>query len=609
MKENHTTHKHHFKVPNIRFRERMLLIYLIGGIIPFILVSYFTNWSVRNQVAGQNKEAQSEEISLICSNISESIVVAEKVSKHICDDEKLKRILYNVVQKRYKDKEELDKDCTALSFIDQYEEYFQEEISSINICVRNAYISNKYILYLDSSDSLNYDWYYPTYYNEGKPYWSYGINQSNQKVMQMTRAIRNEKGETLGMLKIELQMDKIKKTLSDRSENTLLLYNNDEVIIDNDIRNKELNFLYKNLIKYKGVSGTKEISHGVQDYYLSFERVIPADSHEYFTVVTLQSYQNIMADTLKMTFINAIVVLLGILASVLLIFCFSTIYQRRIQTLRTQMHLVANGEYDKIEPMTGSDEISQIYQELELMIHDIQTLTLRVAEEKVQKEMLHTKQREVEYQILASQINPHFLYNTLETIRMKAKMNHQDEIEELVKKLAKIMRRNIQVRDQMVTLDSEIELIENYLVIQGYRFGDRIQSEVIVDENVDRNCMVIPLIMQPFVENAYIHGLESKEKGGLLLIHVMQTGGDIQIEIKDNGIGMDFYRLGKIRQGLREGKSVLKGHIGITNVNQRLRILYGDSYGVTIHSQLYKGTTVMIRFPGKLPAEIKDMLS
>ena len=609
MKENHTTHKHHFKVPNIRFRERMLLIYLIGGIIPFILVSYFTNWSVRNQVAGQNKEAQSEEISLICSNISESIVVAEKVSKHICDDEKLKRILYNVVQKRYKDKEELDKDCTALSFIDQYEEYFQEEISSINICIRNAYISNKYILYLDSGDSINYDWYYPTYYNEGKPYWSYGINQSNQKVMQMTRAIRNEKGETLGMLKIELQMDKIKKTLSDRSENTLLIYNNDEVIIDNALNNKKLNFLYENLMRCKGVSGSKEISQGVQDYYLSFERIIPVDSHEYFTVVTLQNYQNIMADTLKMSFINAIVVFFGVFISVLLIFCFSTIYQRRIQTLRTQMHLVANGEYDKIEPMTGSDEISQIYQELELMIHDIQTLTLRVAEEKVQKEMLHTKQREVEYQILASQINPHFLYNTLETIRMKAKMNHQDEIEELVKKLAKIMRRNIQVRDQMVTLDSEIELIENYLVIQGYRFGDRIQSEVIVDENVDRNCMVIPLIMQPFVENAYIHGLESKEKGGLLLIHVMQTGEDIQIEIKDNGIGMDFYRLGKIRQGLKEGKTALKGHIGITNVNQRLRILYGDSYGVTIHSQLQKGTTVMIQFPGKIPAEMEYMLS
>lgn len=609
MKKKHTKHKHQYKMPNIRFRERMLLIYLIGGIIPFILVSYFTNWSVKNQVERQNKEAQSEEISLICSNISESIVVAEKVSKHICDDEKLKRILYNVVQKQYKDKEELDKDCTALSFIDQYEEYFQEEISSINICIRNAYISNKYILYLDSSDSINYDWYYPTYYNEGKPYWSYGINQSNQKVMQMTRSIRNEKGETLGMLKIELQMDKIKKTLSDRSENTLLIYNNDEVIIDNDLNNKELNFLYENLMKCKGVSGSKEISQGVQDYYLSFERVIPADSHEYFTVVTLQNYQNIMADTLKMSFINAIVVFFGVFVSVLLIFCFSTIYQRRIQTLRTQMHLVANGEYDKLEPMTGSDEISQIYQELELMIKDIQTLTLRVAEEKVQKEMLHTKQREVEYQILASQINPHFLYNTLETIRMKAKMNHQDEIEELVKKLAKIMRRNIQARDQMVTLDSEIELIENYLVIQGYRFGDRIRSEVIVDENVDRNCMVIPLIMQPFVENAYIHGLESKEQDGLLLIHVMQTGEDIHIEIKDNGIGMDFYRLGKIRQGLKEGKTALKGHIGITNVNQRLRILYGDSYGVTVHSQLHKGTTVMIQFPGKLPAEIEDMLS
>lgn len=609
MKENQTKQKHHFKMPNIRFRERMLLIYLIGGIIPFILVSYYTNWSVRNQVERQNKKAQSEEISLICSNISESIVVAEKVSKHICDDEKLKRILFNVGQKRYRDKEELDQDCTALSFIDQYEEYFQEEISSINICIRNAYMSNNYIQYLDSSDSINFDWYYPTYYNEGKPYWSYGINQSNQKVMQMTRTIRNEKGETLGMLKIELQMDKIKQTLSDRSENTLLIYNNDEVIIDNDIKNTELNFLFDNLIKCKGISGSKEISQGVQDYNLSYERVIPADSHEYFTVVTLQNYQNIMADTIKMSLFNAVVVLLGIIVSVLLIFGFSTIYQRRIQKLRAQMHLVANGEFDKVEPMTGSDEISQIYQELELMIKDIQTLTLRVAEERVQKEMLHTKQKEVEYQILASQINPHFLYNTLETIRMKAKMNHQEEIEELVKKLAKIMRRNVQARDQMVTLDSEIELIENYLVIQGYRFGDRIQSEVIVDENVDRNCMVIPLIMQPFVENAYIHGLESKEQGGLLLIHVMQTGGDIQIEIKDNGIGMDFYRLGKICQGLREGKSIEKGHIGITNVNQRLRILYGDSYGVTINSQLHKGTTVMLRFPGKLPTDIEDMLS
>ena len=149
--------------------------------------------------------------------------------------------------------------------------------------------------------------------------------------------------------------------------------------------------------------------------------------------------------------------------------------------------------------------------DLEQMMQDIQKLTTKVVDEQVQKEKLHTKQKEVEFKMLASQINPHFLYNTLETIRMKAKINKEPEIEELVKKLAKIMRRNIQVGDQMVSLQSEITLIEDYLVIQNYRFGDRIHSKVIVDDNVDTSIMVIPLIMQPFVENAFAHGLESKE--------------------------------------------------------------------------------------------------
>lgn len=102
--------------------------------------------------------------------------------------------------------------------------------------------------------------------------------------------------------------------------------------------------------------------------------------------------------------------------------------------------------------MGGNDEIGEIYARLGTMMDDIQDLTESMVEEKVQKEKMHTRQKEVEFKMLASQINPHFLYNTLETIRMKARVNHQPEIEDLVKMLAKIMRRNIQVSHKLVSL-------------------------------------------------------------------------------------------------------------------------------------------------------------
>lgn len=180
---------------------------------------------------------------------------------------------------------------------------------------------------------------------------------------------------------------------------------------------------------------------------------------------------------------------------------------------------------------------------------------------------------------------------------MKAKIDNEPEIEELVKMLAKIMRRNLKVGSRMVTLASEVELLENYLFIQDYRFGDRIKSEISVDNTVDTKILVIPLIMQPFVENAYVHGLESKEDGGFLQVFITQEKDTIIIKIQDNGTGIDFYRLGEIRRALREGKAVEKGHIGIGNVNQRLRFLYGDGYGVSVESTLDEGTCVLICFP------------
>ena len=210
---------------------------------------------------------------------------------------------------------------------------------------------------------------------------------------------------------------------------------------------------------------------------------------------------------------------------------------------------------------------------------------------------LTIQQKDAEFKMLASQINPHFLYNTLETIRMQARVSGQPEIEELAKMLAKIMRRNIQATDSLQSLKSELQLVEYYLKIQDYRFHDRIHYEILVKEQTGtEELKIMPLLIQPFVENAYVHGLEAKENGGMIRIQAEERS-HLWITVEDNGCGMDEAKLKEVRHTLDDFETLDRTHIGICNVNQRIRLKYGGNYGVTIESAAGKGTIVTIKLP------------
>lgn len=562
-----------------------------------MITIFYSNERNKDIMVEQTKKSQAEEVRLLCDGALESMRVAEDISVHICGDEKVRQIVSRVEQKDYKNEEEFQNDCLELDFIDDYLSNFEEEIYSIKIYVENQTVtSNKYIDGIGRENEAETDKYSTAGDYAGTPFWTY-TEIGTERYITLLRAVMNERGETTGILRILLRMDRLRERLGEQSVDTVLLYNTDKVLTASGWKGPaDMNFVYEKLEHQTKDRGTFLASKEVKDYLVSYEKVYPSKTQEYYTIICMQDYRELILNNTKTNFFSIGMAILGMGFSVILIFIFSGMYGKRIKKLRLQMHRVANGEYEAVEKIEGMDEVGQIYQELEQMIQDIKGLTTRISDEKVQKEKLHTKQKEVEFKMLASQINPHFLYNTLETIRMKAKINHEPEIEELVKMLAKIMRRNIQVSDQMVTLQSEIELLENYLVIQKYRFGDRIRSEVQVEQDIDTRCEVLPLIIQPFVENAFIHGLESKDEGGSLRVHIYRKKEDICISIEDNGRGMDFYRLNEIRKGLREGKSP-EGHIGIGNVNQRLRILYGEGYGVQIDSELNRGTRVLLSFP------------
>ena len=585
----------------LRLHNRMILIYIIGGMLPFIAASLYTNAKNQSNMIKLNKNTQESEIEILKRQISESMTVAVDVLNQLY----VSSAVNDVTRKTYDSISDFENECNArLGIIDRYLSYYKRDISDIKIFVDNKPISaNKYFFYLGDAVKTE-NWYKPTIERNGDVCWNYGIGRTTrQKHIQVTRAMKDKYGKIIAVLCVQLQNDFIIDTISDRSMHTVLLYNDSEIIYTNYAMDDDTPFLAERLKKKKQHEYAGQITVGVEDYLLVYNKIYPRikgyeyEDPQHFTITTIERFQDLTSSININSLKSYTAVIVGLFASVILILVFSKMYSNRMELLRKQMHYVAIGEYDKVTPIEGTDEIAELYKEVEKMRDDNRELMQKIVEEQVQKEKIHTKQREVEFKMLASQINPHFLYNTLETIRMKAKINKEPEIEELVKMLAKIMRRNIQVSDKKVTLKSEVQLIEYYLKIQNYRFGDRIHSQVIVDDDVEQDAKVLPLIIQPFVENAFVHGLESSEDGGNLTVHVSRDMGVIVVTIEDDGVGMDYYQLGKLRYAINSGEAAEKGHIGVSNVNQRLKLQYGEQFGVTVDSTLGKGTKITILMP------------
>lgn len=577
---------------NIRLRERMLLICIIGGIIPFIGTSIYVNSRSGDAILEASKTTQKETVSFLASETRQLMSLGERVAGELCRNSELCRM----VETEYTDRQLPEQDKLEIKKLQMLQDDYRESFSGITIYTENPALYSTRPFALLTLEGKETKWYKWAIWSGKTGYWGYcGVD--GQREMQYVRALKNEFGIVIGVITIRLNDILLQEQIQENSMNILLLHVDGQVVFSNLSSNQINSFMMQQLSDFEEEAETISVSRNVDEYLLTYRKIRFPDQSGGYTVLCIQDYRQIKGTLNHITLNTYTIVGVSLVVSILMIVWFSGAFGTRLKELRRQMFLVANGRYEAVEPIVGNDEIAEIYQEVEKMMEDIQELTTNIVQEKVQKEKLHTRQKEVEFKMLASQINPHFLYNTLETIRMKARVNGQKEIEDLVKMLAKILRRNIQVSNQMVSLQSEIELTENYLKIQEYRFGDRITSRVNVDSEVDLEMKVMPLIIQPFVENAFVHGLEALSRQGELIVEVTKNETDVIIYVRDNGVGMPYYRLGDLRHTLNSGENADQSHIGISNVNQRLRIQYGDQYGVRIDSSEAEGTTVEIHIP------------
>ena len=215
------------------------------------------------------------------------------------------------------------------------------------------------------------------------------------------------------------------------------------------------------------------------------------------------------------------------------------------------------------------------------------------------KELIQNKEKDAralrlsEIKILQSQINPHFLYNTLDTLNWKAVKYHDEDMENLITSLCDFYRISLSDGNEFITIEQELHHVRSYINIQNIRFKDVFTYNIECPEAL-LSYYSLKVILQPLVENAITHGLRPKGQDGMLNIKIEENGNDIVAYVKDNGIGMDENTLNDVLEGL---DNINLHKYGLYNVNQRIRLTYGESYGLNIKSEPGKGTCVKAVFP------------
>ena len=370
---NYKKRFHLFK--DMKFLHRMILIYLIGGIIPLLVMSIYTNMQTRKMMIKLTEETQAEELSVLSSSIRESMAVLDNVARLLCDNDEILKI----ANRNYKNKTQFYSDYRKANMVmEDYINFYEQDISSINLFLDNPTVDT---YDLNRINNLSYfkqsvrtqTWYKETVDCVDEGYWYFGeTSGDNEKdqTMQISRAVRDDDDDVVGIVVIQIQYDKV--TLNEQRQDTAILYD-DYYWISGNCSSLDYPFLKEEIQKINKSRVTKQISYGVEEYLISYERLQMDGSDDYYSVVSVQNYQDIMAEVNQISMQAFIPEIIGMIVSALLIFAFAASYSNRMFQLRVQMHRVAQGEYDEVERIEGNDEIGELYTELEQMMQDIRS--------------------------------------------------------------------------------------------------------------------------------------------------------------------------------------------------------------------------------------------
>lgn len=292
--------------------------------------------------------------------------------------------------------------------------------------------------------------------------------------------------------------------------------------------------------------------------------------------------------------------LVGILGmGLLLVFTLNRMINIPVSRIRAKMLRVAEGDFERDPAIEWKHELGDIGRGVNDLCENVLLLMQTRLEDEKQK-------KDLEYKMLQSQINPHFLYNTLNSIKWMADIQGASGISEMTASLAKLLRSISKGTRLLIPVREELSLIQDYFTIQRYRYGGTITLEVKVEDETLLDCQILKFTLQPLVENAIFHGIEPKGVGHIS-IHVTAEGEQgIRIDVTDDGIGMSPDKIANVLHFDKEERTDLFREIGICNVHRRLQYEFGEKYGITIESTEGEYTTMSIHIPASPCADTRS---
>jgi len=603
------------KLNNVSLKKKLIAIYLIVSILPIMSLGYF-----------------------LTSQLYES-TLSHDISLTISSHKQLQDNLLGVFRSNSGVLEGLLRDPRVMDYVETYyeEDYMaildfttyispvirRTQMDHINTYIR-IYSDNKAIAHSEETGNSMQDLYEESWYN-GQSYTATSrlswvvtdrINKGNPaKYIGCFRELKNIKTNTINrVFAVFFDESQLYSLISQEQESgkVIFLVNEKGQIVTST----ERSMILENISELAG-SFSSNFDDIENNTYTNFNgqhysviRTTFSKSNlaiKNWTLVTLIPAQNLQATVSKIWFTSIGLSLVCIVFSLILVLWVSNNIAERAKRLIRKMNQVISSNYNIKIFSSGSDEIgsieqhfSDLVQKTGELINEVLIANLKIKDSEINYQKLQTEKREAEIIALQEQINPHYLFNTLETIRMNLIIENDRKNAEIVGLFAEGFRVAINRDRDYFSLAEELDFVRTYFKIQVYRFRGNIS--LIIDVPEQLLCVHIPrLLVQPLVENAVYHGIEMKGEPGTIRIAAYQQENDLCIKVSDDGVGISESDLKMIMDTLHDQKpreaDRLHSRIALRNIHQRLILMYGETYGLQIESVLNKGTQVLIRIP------------
>ena len=568
-----------------------LILYFFGVILAVtITITTLGNLLYKNSINHSQNENTNQIIKQINNSMESYVNNTENIINYMSTDPRILKFLSD--NKLENNNIEDDAYKPIYNFIK-----FNPEIAGIMIVNTNGgYISD--VMNRVSRDSLTYEEWYLKSYNEPEKIHLFtkpiGRNINNvfrysaDEVFSMSKAVvdYNTK-EIQGVILIDIKLDAIKNIIENSKPGTAgfiyIMDGNNNIVYTpvNNIVYKINNDWIENInnkIIIKNIRGENYQLTKVSSKYTGWETIGVFPESEGLRVIQYIRYYSLIIGFLALIIAEGLVVI------------FTRSIVKPIQKLKRLMKKAQGGDLTVSFNTKYSDEIGELGSSFNTMVKEINNLINLVQVEEKSK-------RIAEMNVLQAQIKPHFMYNTLDTIRWMAEEHNEDDIVEIIEAFTNLLRISLSKGKEIISVKEEVNHVQSYLIIQKIRYEDKLDYEIDFEEKI-LNYKLIKLILQPLVENAIYHGIKEKRGNGKIFIKGKIEGDLLCFTVIDNGKGIEEELLNKINKMLinTSEKGTEVGY-GIFNVNERIRLTYGEEYGLTYKSVYGEGTTVELRHP------------